>query len=143
MKAFGEESGFLDPNGGTALTFVVEGVVAPLECTEPYYDYEPENGVIVGVQMRVTTGANLTGLEYFAFDGQDFAFIGPDGVTRRELYTLPAYACLPNSQQFTSEPLGPNQTYVGTIVLDVPAPAGTLVYAPSSVSNINGWEWTF
>ena len=93
--------------------------------------------------MRVATGADLSQYGGFTFNGNDFQYIGPDNITQTEVYTLPAYACLKNSEQLTSDPLGPNQQYVGSIVLDVPGTSGAIVYAPGILANTGGWEWQF
>lgn len=143
VKAFGEQGGFGHPEtGDDMVSWAVDEVVVDLPCTAPYYNYQPENGHIVGLRFRVSTGADLTPLgSFFTISDQDFAFIGPDGITHTNVYSISAYACLPPTEQFTSDPLGPGQQYVGTIVLDVPGTTGTIVYKPAMAEG--GWEWNF
>ncbi|MGY1633057.1 hypothetical protein ACI784_15250 [Geodermatophilus sp. SYSU D01186] len=142
VKGLGEAGGFGHPDTGEDMvSWAVDEIVVDLPCTEPYYDYEPENGHIVGLRLRVSTGSDLSPLGYFAVDEQDFSYIGPDGITRSNIYSVSAYACLPSSEQFTTDELGPSQQYVGTVVLDVPGTTGTIVYKPSAAEG--GWEWNF
>jgi hypothetical protein len=139
----GQEAWLLDDAGEPAITFSIDTITVDPTCTEPYYDYTPENGHLVQLQMRVATGADLSAYQSFYFDEQDFAYIGPDNITRTSLHTLPAYACLRDSEQLTRDPLGPNQQYVGSLILDVPGTSGSIIYAPSILGNAGGWEWQF
>ena len=77
----------------------------------------------------------------YSFEAKDFSYVGADGITNPNVSTLPAYACLPDGEQSTADPLGPGQTFVGTIVLDVPVTTGTLIYRP--IYTDGGWEWNF
>jgi hypothetical protein len=138
----GETGGFVHPDtDADMVTWAVDEVVVDLPCTAPYYDYEPENGHIVGLRFRVATGPDLSPLGYFAISDQDFAFVGPDGITHSNVYSVSAYACLPPAEQFPTDQLGPGQQYVGTVVLDVPNTTGTIIYKPPMADG--GWEWNF
>ncbi len=142
VKQFGETGGFVHPDTGDDMVqWVVDEIVVDLPCTAPYYDYEPENGHIVGLRFRVATGSDLSPLGYFALSDQDFLYIGPDGITHSSVSSVSSYACLPPAEQFTTDELGPRQQYVGTVVLDVPGTTGTIVYRPPMSEG--GWEWNF
>lgn len=146
VKAFGEEGGFLDMTRENSLiTFAVDGI-NPVQCSgdSQRYGSPPENGHLMAVDMRVATAPNMNQdgyLDYFTISSYDFQFIGPDGVTHTDLGTMVTYSCLPNSEAFTSNALNPGSQYVGRIVLDLPAPNGTLVYRPMVAEG--GWEWDF
>ena len=139
-KVLGEEGGIANFEGTPLVTFAVDAI-KPVECTEEYYDYEPENGRIIAVDMRVATAPEL-GSEYFSVSGFEFSYIGENGVTVSNLSTIATYSCLPEKELLISGQMTPGSQYVGKVLLDVPAETGTLVYRPMSVAD-NGWEWKF
>lgn len=140
VKQFGEEGGILDANGNDVVTFVVDSI-APIQCNTGYAE-APENGVFVGVQMRVSTGPNLGDLGgYFGVNPYDWSFVGADNITVTTIANTSAALCLEESQVLDSGPYNPGSQYVGMVVLDVPANSGTLIYDPSFMDH--GWEWNF
>ncbi|MGY1592251.1 hypothetical protein ACI79D_09775 [Geodermatophilus sp. SYSU D00708] len=147
-KAIGEEGGITDEATDTpVITFAVDAI-APAQCTDDWEQYgsPAENGNLIAVSLRFATAPELANSDmasYFSVSSYDFAFIGPDGITVDNVDTMATYGCLPDGQEFTQNSLGPGQQYTGQIVLDVPAPNGTLVYRPSVLGGSGGWEWTF
>lgn len=145
VKALGEEGGFTGPDGERLLSFAVDAI-QPAECTAEWREYgsPSQNGHLMEVRLRVSTAPELAqdqALSYFTVSSYDFDYIGPDGVTVSAVDSPATYGCLPQNAMFTQNPLGPGQQFVGSIVVDVPAPSGTLIYRPAVASN--GWEWQF
>jgi hypothetical protein len=146
IKSFGEEGGIFDmaTQEKLVLTHVVDSIT-PIACTEPYAE-PAENGHLVAVALRVATLPEMAQEDwasYFQVSGQDFQFIGPDGVTVTQLSTRATYGCLPERELFPQVNLSPGSQYRGAVVLDLPAPNGTLIYAPFSFGGQLGWEWSF
>ena len=143
VKALGEEGGiFNEESGEIAMLFTVDKITVGLPCTEPYYNHEPENGHIIGVDMRISTSSDLSTVGGSpAISSYDFSFVDPDGITQRNLGTIATYSCISTSEQIPTSSLGPGQNYVGSVVLDVPATTGTLIFNPSWSGTANGWEW--
>jgi hypothetical protein len=140
-KQIGEEAGVSAPDGSPALTFTVDAIQVDYPCSSDY-PQPAENGHFVGLTMHVTTAPNLPPDQYFDISASEFSFIGSDGVTFGNVDTFPAFTCAPDDEQLPSGPLGSGQTYVGTLVLDVPGTTGVLQYQPLYLSQ-GGWEWHF
>ena len=139
--ALGDEGGITDESGADMVTFAVTAITPDVPC-DSGFDDPPANGHYVGVDLRVTTTALVSPDDYVSFSEYDFAFIGADGITVTSVDGN-AYTCLSDAELFPYDDLGPGQTYVGTIVVDVPAASGTLVFVPSLISGSGGWEWQF
>ena len=71
----------------------------------------------------------------------DFRLLGPDGVPAAEADTPSAGSCLPDAESLPSGPLTTGQELTGTVVLDVPAATGTIVFAPDFLTV--GAEWAY
>ncbi|RZU30475.1 hypothetical protein [Blastococcus saxobsidens] len=144
VKAIGEEGGLTGPDGDPVLTFAVDSITPDVQCTEDYAS-PPENGHLTAVQLRVATapGVSAEDLGFLSVSAYDWNFIGADGVTVTNLDTIATYSCLAQGALFPSDTLRPGSQYAGTLLLDLPAPSGTLVYSPSSVYDGSGWEWQF
>ncbi len=145
IAALGDEGILSDRTTGKAiLTFSVDSI-APIECNSRFgSSYAPENGTIIGVQMRVSTAPELADTTaYFAVNPNDFVYVGADGLTVNNVATIATYACRESdSELLTSDQMMPGSQYAGLVILDVPAPNGTLIYLPST-SGGSGFEWTF
>jgi hypothetical protein len=145
VKALGEEGGVTDAEGEQLLTFAVDGITPDPACTADWQEYgtpvDPGHH-LVSVQVRVSTSPEVTDEDYLTLSGYDFKFIGADGLTVDSLDGVSTYGCLEDSQEFTSDMLGPGQMYAGAIILDVPAATGTLVFDPSWGQS-GGWEYSF
>lgn len=145
VKAMGEEAGFLsrsDPSKDL-LTFAVDSVTVDPPCTADYTQ-PTENGHFVALAMRLATSPDMAeepDLSYFTVNPNDFSFVGADGLTVSNLATMAAYSCIDQGQMLTSNALAPGSQYAGTVVLDVPATTGVVIYHP--MGNPSGWEWSF
>jgi len=144
VKALGEEGGTTTPDGDPVMTFAVDAITPDIACTEEYAP-EPENGHLTAIQFRVATKPGVTpeDLGYASINAYNFKFIGSDGLTFSNVDTIATYGCLDRGAMFPSDQLRPGSQYAGTILLDLPEPSGTIVYAPSFLSNISGWEWNY
>jgi hypothetical protein len=110
-------------------------------CTDPA-STPAANGRLIAVLVHVTTGPDLAAVGGGpAVSAADFRFLAPDGVTLLEAGTPSAATCLPDTEEFPAGPIAPGQDLTGTVVLDVPAAAGTLVFAPGFLPV--GGEWQY
>jgi hypothetical protein len=138
---FGKPFTVVDNTGTAAFTTVVDSVATDVVCTAP--DGVPAvNGHLIALQVRVTTGADLSvlGLEP-ALLASDFRVLAADGVTLTDAATPSADSCLPDETSLPAGPLTPDQELAGTVVLEVAATTGTIVFAPGFLST--GAEWTY
>jgi hypothetical protein len=145
VKALGEEGGLDSESGAPLLTFTVDAITVDVPCTDDWQAYgtQPEPGHhLVAVALHVSTTADVTTDDYLTLSGYDFKYIGADGLTVDSLDSMATYGCLDDGQAFTSDVLGPAQSYAGSLVLDLPATSGTLVLDPSWGQG-GGWEYTF
>lgn len=139
VKQLGEEGGITNSDGEDAFRFAIDAITPDYQCTGQFSE-APENGHFVAIDLRVATG-NMDEIGYFMINPNDFKFIGPDGLTFSNVATMATYSCLPDNEQFSSDPLGPGQQYAGRMVFDLPAPTGVLIYRPAITEG--GWEWEF
>lgn len=150
VKALGEEGGFTanENPDQVVVTFALDSI-SPAECDE-YYDpaySPPENGHLMTIALRFATAPELADTQlgqYLSVSAQDFQFVGADGVTVTNVGTLAAYTCQGSGPDaFPQSPLAPGSSYAGTLVLDLPATNGVLMYRPSFLTGGGGWEWAF
>lgn len=145
VKAMGEEGGFTSSvhPGKDLLTFAVDSITVDPQCTADYTE-PAENGHFVALAMRLATSPDMAeepDLSYFTVNPNDFSFVGADGLTVSNLATMAAYSCVDEGQMLTSNALAPGSQYAGSVVLDVPATSGAVIYHP--MGNPSGWEWSF
>lgn len=130
--AVGEAFDVLDATGQVAYTIVVDGIVPDVVCTAEG-NLPAENGHLLGLQLRVTTGpAPAEGTPSPVIGTSDFGAAGADGVPVAEADTPSAAACLDETEDFPSAPLAPEQETAGTIVLDVADVTGTVTFRPAA-----------
>jgi hypothetical protein len=145
VATLGDEGRVTGPNGEDLLTFTVESVTVDPACTPDWQRYgtpvDPGHH-LVAVAVTVSTTPAVTEDDYLTLSEYDVRFIGADGITVDSLGGLATYGCLDDSATFTSDALGPAQTYTGSLVLDLPAAGGTLVLDPSWGQS-GGWEYGF
>ncbi|MCZ2857278.1 hypothetical protein [Blastococcus sp. VKM Ac-2987] len=120
-----------DPaTGALVLSVVVTDVVAGASCTDP--SVTAGNGSLVAVRLTVTTGADLAllGGERSVVAG-DLHLVGDDGTVATG--AGPAGVCDIGAAPLPDGPLAPSQELTGTVVLDVQAVSGAIVYRPGWV----------
>ena len=124
---------------GELQTKIAVNNISPVTCTERFAD-PAKNGVYIGVDVVVETTPELAKDSYpkFTLSGYDFKYIAENGTTFNG--SLSTYGCIPSSQTFPSGGMGPNEKVTAKVVLDVPAPHGTLVMLGSSGT---GFEYGF
>ncbi len=147
IAAIGQEIPLAVEGDTVTATATVDAITVDPPCLDDYDGpSQPENGHFVRMDVRAATqSADPAGPgEYTArpsLNENSFTFVGPDGLTYNgSLATYSAFTCLPDEERLPSE-FGPGQQFAGALVLDVPAPSGTLVF--SSFMGGSGWEWNF
>jgi hypothetical protein len=142
VRAFGENLSVVDGvTGAVVFAVTIQSVSPDLACTDPA-STPAANGHLIAVQVRVTTGSNLSAVGGSpTVRAPDFRFLGPDGVTLTQAGTPSADSCLPDADSFPTGPLAAGQQFTGTVVLDVPATTGTIVFAPAFLTI--GGEWAY
>lgn len=141
LAAVGEESR-VTLDGVPIIYFTIDSITPDVPCTGDYVQ-PAENGHFVALQMRVATTTDLPAEVYWSVSPDDFAFVRPDGVTVDNVLTTATFSCIDTGLLFTNDILSPASQYLGTIMLDLPATTGTLIYRPSPAGGALGWEWTF
>ena len=137
--ALGEELQVTDPATGTLIaTVVVEEFVVDVACTAEGAT-AAENGHLVGLRVRMTTGAAMP--EDRTFDAASFTVADGTGTPAGPAATAAAAACLPDRKAFPTGPLAPGTEHAGVVVLDVPVTTGTVTYRPDPA--VAGGRWTF
>jgi hypothetical protein len=128
-------------------TVTIDAVTVDPTCTADRQESPPENGHFVRLDVRATTAPAGPPDPTDPFSGEVrfsenlMSFVGPDGLTfNGTLGTFSAFTCLEEKEQLP-ENLGPGQQFAGAIIVDVPAPTGTLIYTDSITGQ--GWEWNF
>lgn len=119
----------LDPaTSGPALSVTLKQVRAGVSCADA--SVVPGNGTLVAVRITVTTGADLSVLrgERRVSPG-DFRLVADDGSVAGG--SAPAGVCDTGAAAFPAAPLAPSSAVTGTVVLDVPALSGTVVFRPA------------
>jgi hypothetical protein len=133
--ALGEEIPLSD--GGAVVIDAAEQVALPCPTDTEYSESLPQNGTFVRLDIRATTAPAPSiptddTVSQPSIGPSNFEMIKSDGITfNSDMGTFPAYTCLSQNQMFPSGGLGPGQQFVGSIVLDVPDPAGVLVFFPA------------
>lgn len=127
------------PGAPPLLTLTVDKIVVDAPCQEDFQD-PPENGHFVALLMRATAAADFDPKTPASFTDTDFHVIGPDGNTVPSVSDT-AGDCIEFERLIHNMRIGPDQEYVGWMVLDTPVTSGALVYAPGGATT--GWEWQF
>lgn len=112
-------------SGEVALSFTVDDI-QPSVCTAERAEL-PENGHFYTISMTVESTGASPDLD-IPTNPAAFDFISEDGTTfNGELGTNAAYRCLPEQETLPSY-VGPGEKVTGSVVVDVPATTGILVY---------------
>lgn len=146
IKTLGEQAGWGNSPSDLVVAFTVDSI-APVRCDAPYHSGQP-TGTLVGAHVRMSTAASaklsdLAGIP--TMNPAQWEFVGPDGITHsgQEIASIATYGCLTDAESFPQSQLAPGSQYVGTLVFDLPAAHGALIYAPGGLNNAHGWEWDF
>jgi hypothetical protein len=133
------------PDGGTFVIDALESVPLPCPTDNEFQESVPQNAQFIRLNIRAATAPASAGTaQQASISSFNFRMIQSNGVTfNTDMGTFPAFSCLPQEEQFPSGGLGPGQQFVGSIVLDVPDPQGTLVFSPSGgwVPGETGYEF--
>ena len=141
VLGLGEQLTVFDGAGVAVFAVAVDSIEIDVVCTAPE-STAPVNGHLIALQVRVTTGADLSVLGAApALAAGDFRVLADDGVTLAEAVTPSADACMPDAGSLPVGPLAPTRELAGTVVLDVAATTGTIVFAPDFLT-VAG-EWTY
>lgn len=141
IKVVGQPSGLKLETGEQTTSFVVKSIAVDKPCTSAFVQ-PAENGHFVSIAIDVeTTEALAKDINQFVwFGAQSWKFIADNGTTYNgSLDTSPAYGCLNDEERIPSK-IGPAEKVTGTLVLDVPATSGTLIF---DAAGSGGWEWKF
>jgi hypothetical protein len=123
--ALGEIHQETDASGKTIFSIALDSVAVDLTCTADA-SRSAKRGHLVGLNVRVLSGPETT------VSAADFQFLGSDGDAVTDVATTPAAACLDETGGWPGGRPGPDQPVAGTIVVDVPAVTGTIVYRPAT-----------
>lgn len=125
----------LTGDGTEILDYAVTSIEVDGDCTDSYVS-EPKNGHLIVVTLDVQTTANYTEDYASLLDPQDFAIVGPDGVTETGNWTVSSYGCTNNQ---VPDGFSPSSKYTYKIALDSKNTSGTLRYEIGNASS----SWTF
>jgi hypothetical protein len=143
--AVGEAVGaVVSSDGVPSVQLVVNELAVDGECTSALA-VPSERGHMLVVSLTMSTNTELVDVTLTPtvdVSRLDFRIVGPDGLVEADNGTMPAYACLAESDAMPPE-VGPGQTVTGKIAFDTEHTAGVLVYRPWWVDTAGGWEWAF
>lgn len=141
----GETAGaVVSADGVPAVEFVVDEIAVDGECTSASA-VPPERGHMLVVSMTMSTSTELVDVTLtptIDVSRLDFRIVGTDGLVEADNGTMPAYACLAESDAMPME-IGPGESVAGKIAFDTAHTSGVLVYRPWWVEPAGGWEWQF
>lgn len=142
-KQIGEEGSVTGEHGENIYSFKVTGIEPDFKCTAEFAQ-APENGKFIKLDIQVSTAdAKVFKDQYYGnsvyMQGGAWKYIASNGTTYNgELGSGSAYSCLPESETIPPQ-IGPNEKVTGSIILDVPATDGTIVYSDPMTQG--GWEY--
>ncbi len=137
IKSIGQNFGLLNEDGSTAADMYVTGITVDPVCTGDY-TMPSENGHLVKVDMQIQT---YPGLGYPVYPSAgSWKAVADNGTTfNGSLASGAAFSCLSNAELIAGE-IGPGESVVGSVILDVPSPTGVLIYQDSPGI---AWEWVY
>jgi hypothetical protein len=122
------------------LSFTIHAITPDGQCTSEYAQ-KPENGHFIVVKVTAKTSTRTQ--QQLMIIPNDFAVVGPDGLTETAIATGPANGCLKEAERFPSQVLTPGSQYTGALVLDSKSNHGVVTFRPPGLQGNSGWEWTF
>jgi hypothetical protein len=134
----GERYEHKDADGRVDFTITLVQVEADIACTAAG-TVPAENGHLIGLHVEIVDPTPPATGEPPSISAADFHFVGADKVVTADVDTDSSAACLQNGWP-AGQPR-PDTPVAGTLVLDVPAVTGTVVYRPKSWPA--GLRWDF
>jgi hypothetical protein len=143
IRAIGQGAGLSDKSGKQAVSFVVNKITIDPACTGQY-PRPAQNGHFLAVDISAQTYPplkDLFGSGQFDFSAFNWKLIAANGTTYNgSLSSGPASGCLADAQKLPDR-VGTGEKVTGTLILDVPATEGVLVFAPTFADT--SWEWQY
>jgi hypothetical protein len=143
IRTVGQGAGLSDKSGHQAISFVVNKITIDPACTGKYAQ-PPDNGHFLAVNISAQTYPplkDLFGSGTFDFSAFNWKLIAANGTTYNgSLSSGPASGCLADAEKLPDR-VGTGEKVTGTLILDVPATKGTLVFAPTFADA--SWEWPY
>ncbi|WP_116452299.1 hypothetical protein [Blastococcus litoris] len=125
--ALGERYEHTAADGTVDFTITLVSVEADIACAAG--TVAAENGHLLGLHVEVADPTPAAEAEAPSPSAADFRFVGADDVVTADVDTAASAGCLENG--WPDGRPGPDTPAAGTVVLDVPATTGTLVYRPA------------
>jgi hypothetical protein len=138
VLALGERYDHLDADGTVDFSITLVSVEADLACTAPG-SLPPANGHLIGLKVQLLAPTPVADAEPASI-AEDFRFIGADDVVTADVDTDSSAACVAEADSWPSGRPGPDAPVEGTLVLDVPAVTGTIVFRPESLPTGLRWQ---
>ena len=118
--------------------FKVSNIDLNVQCTEEY-SQPSENGQFIKIDVEVNSGSKEAFEENYYNEvyihGSSFKYISAEGTTfNGNLGSVPSYMCIPQSEVLPQE-IGPAQKASGSIILDVPATNGVIIFDDPQTGN--------
>ena len=143
IRTLGQGAGLSDKSGNQAVSFVVNKITIDPVCTGKYAQ-PPQNGHFLALDISAQTYPplkDLFGSGQFDFGAYNWKLIAANGTTYNgSLNSGPAIGCLADAEKLPDR-VGTGEKVTGTLILDVPATEGTLVFAPTFADA--SWEWQY
>lgn len=142
-KQIGEEGSVIGEDGKNIYSFKVTGIEPDFKCTGEY-SAPSENGKFVKVDLQITTADAATLKEQYYgnqvyMQGGAWKYIDKNGTTYNgELGSGSSYSCIPETESIPGN-VGPKEKVTGSIILDVPATDGVIIYSDPIAEG--GWEY--
>lgn len=142
-KQIGDEGSVTGENGENIYSFKVTGIDPDFKCTDQYAQ-AAENGKFVKLDLQVITAeANILRDHYYGnsiyMQSGSWKYIASNGTTYNgDLGSASSVMCLPESETIPAQ-IGPSEKVTGSVILDVPATDGTIVYSDPMTEG--GWEY--
>lgn len=136
-KKLGESAGFGSVISPIQNTFSIERITIDPPCSPQGTRQDAGHTILLHVEVSTGPDAERAGMLGRILAPGFFSAIGPDGVSHD---AWPG-ACTDPADRLP-EDFGVNRTYAGTVELNLPISAGTLVLA-GDMTNAAGWEWPF
>ncbi|GAA1046115.1 hypothetical protein [Rothia amarae] len=142
-KQIGEEGSVTGEHNENIYSFKVTGIEPNFKCTDEYAQ-EPENGKFVKLDVQVSTADAKTMKDQYYGNSVNmqagaWKYIAANGTTYNgQLGSGSSFMCLPESETIPAQ-IGPNEKVTGSVILDVPATDGTIVYSDPMTDG--GWEY--